>query len=118
MRTLWLKVWVWTKAVAAALLLIYLLIFVTKNSGKPVDFWIWFNVQPDTTVLVLALYAFVAGIVFLILAVTAFRTIRQIRELNERNRMERTEKHINELHAKAATLREKPMPGDEAPPPA
>jgi uncharacterized integral membrane protein len=117
MRTLWLKIWVWTKAIVAGLLVIYLMVFAAKNSGKPVEFWVWYNVHPEESVLVLSLYAFLGGIVFAVVSVTAFRTIRQVQELSRRNRMERTEKHIAELHAKAASLHAKPAPSEEPLPP-
>ena len=61
MRTTWLKVWVWIKVWAAALLLIYLLVFVYRNSQQKVTFWVWWNTEPTTSSLLLAVFSFVAG---------------------------------------------------------
>ena len=114
MRTLWLKVWVWTKAVVALLLLVYVLFFVAENSGEPVEFWVWHNVKPKETVLVLVLYSFAAGIVFTLIAMTALRTYKQVQELRQRTKQERNEKLLSDMHAKAASLRAKPAPGEQA----
>jgi uncharacterized integral membrane protein len=116
MRTTWLKVWIWIKVWTAALLLIYLLVFVYKNSKQEVTFWVWWNTEPRTTALLLAFFSFVAGGLSFWVMRTAFQTIRQVKELQQRNRQERTEKQIAEMHAKAATLQTKPSPSEELPP--
>jgi hypothetical protein len=117
MRTTWLKVWVWMKVWAAALLLIYLLVFVYRNSQQKVTFWVWWNTEPTTSSLLLAVFSFVAGGSSFLVLRTAFRTIRQVKELQQRNQLERKQREIDEMHAKAASLHAKPMPGDQALPP-
>lgn len=121
MGNFWLKVWVWTKVTLVGLLLLYLLAFIFQNSQKPVQPWFWFGVQPSTNVLLLALYAFLAGVLTTVLLRTTFATLRQFRELRERQRSDRLEREVSDMKAKAAMVRTKGAPDvsnvpDEAPP--
>jgi uncharacterized integral membrane protein len=61
MGNLWLKIKVWTKVTAAALLTIYLAFFVFKNGGRTATFWWWFYRDYETSLLFLVLIAFCAG---------------------------------------------------------
>ena len=108
MNNVWLKVKVWTKAAIFGLVLVYVIVFVANNSAERVKVWFWLNVMPETTVLLLVLYAFLAGVLVTILARTLARTFRQFRELQERQRADRLERELGEMKSKAAMLRAKP----------
>jgi hypothetical protein len=104
MSSLWLKFRIWTKVAAFVFLLIYGLVFVSKNSERKVQPWFWFGAEPDTRVLTLVTGAFLAGVIAAILVSTTFRTIRQIRELRGRTRAEKMERQVAEMQAKAGRL--------------
>jgi hypothetical protein len=80
-------------------------VFVYQNSSKPVKPWFWFGREPDTSVLVLVVCAFLLGVVGTILFRTTIKTLRQIRSLRERTRAERLEREMAEMRTKAARLR-------------
>lgn len=107
MGNFWLKVWVWTKVTLVCLLLLYLLAFIFQNSQKAVEPWFWYNVTPKTNVLLLALYAFLAGVLTTIMLRTTSVTLRQLRELRERQRADRLEREVIEMKAKASMVRTK-----------
>ena len=113
MQNLWLKIKVWTKVTIAAVIVLYVLIFVFQNSGKPVKFWFWFNREYEGSLLSLVFFAFLIGGLVAILATTTIRTIRQIRELRARSRSERLEQEVADMKAKAARLQTRPI-GAEA----
>jgi uncharacterized integral membrane protein len=115
MGNLWLKIKIWTKISLAALLLIYVLLFVAKNSNRQVQFWYWIGKNADTSVLLLALYAFVGGAVVTILVSTTFRTVRQVREMRNKGRTGRIERDLADMKAKAAMLRPKSSSVESAP---
>ena len=108
MGSLWLKIKIWTKITVAALLTIYVLIFVMKNGGRTAEFWYWFNREVETSLLFLVMYAFLVGVITTVLVGTALRTLRQIRELRSRNRSERLEAEIADMKTKAAMLQTRP----------
>ena len=112
MSNVFLKLKVWTKVVVFAALLVYVITFVAQNSSKPVQPWFWFKTEPETTLLVLVLAAFAAGIVCAILFRTTFATLRQIRDLRERNRATRMEREVDDMRTKAAMVRTRPGPED------
>jgi uncharacterized integral membrane protein len=114
---LWLKIKFWTKISFFGLLLIYILLFVYNNASNSVTFWFWIGKKPDTSVLLLVLYSFVAGVVVTILVSTTFKTLRQFRDLRHRGRTASLEREMADMRTKAAMLREKP-PGDSGSPPA
>lgn len=117
MANLWLKIRIWTKVVAAVLVLGYVIAFAVKNSEPQatVTFWYFFYVEPVTTsVLKLVLFAFASGAGVAVLSRAAFRTVGQVRELTARQAAERREREIEELKTKAGMLRAKPDP--DAPP--
>jgi len=113
MPNFWLKVKVWTKIVVLVFVLLYLLVFVAKNSGRPVEFWYWYNGVWPTSLLYFTFATFLAGVVVTILARTIYKTISQYRELRDRTAQERRDREFKELQAKAALL----QPRTPAPPP-
>ena len=116
MGSLWLKIKVWTKVVVFFALLLYAAVFIWQNSARPVQPWFWIGREPQTSVLILVLCAFLTGVVGTILTRTTFKTIRQIRQLAERSRAERLEREVEEMRTKAAMLRSRETPGVEARP--
>lgn len=111
MGNFWLKVRIWIKVALLALVLLYVLFFVYKNAKEPVKLWYWYNRQPQTTVLMLALCSFLAGVVGTLLVRTTYSTIRQVNELKDRQRAQRLDRAVADMHAKAAMLRSKPEGG-------
>jgi uncharacterized integral membrane protein len=114
MGNLWLKIKIWTKISIASVLLIYLLVFVAANSNRDVKFWYWIGRNADTSVLLLALYAFFGGMIVWILVSTTLKTVKQVREMRGKGRTDRLERELAEMRAKAAMLRPKP-PSTTAP---
>lgn len=108
MGTLWLKIKVWSKVAVVLALFAYGVLFVYQNSARPVKPWFWFGREPDTSVLVLVMCAFLLGVVGTVLFRTTIKTIRQIRNLRERTRTERLEREMEEMRTKAAMLRSRP----------
>ena len=117
MANLWLKIKVWTKIAIAFALFVYGAVFVYQNSARPVKPWFWFGREPDTSVLILVLCAFLLGVVGTVLFRTTIKTIRQLRNLRERTRAERAEREVAALRAKAAMLRSRAPadPGEGSP---
>jgi len=111
MGNLWLKIKIWTKVTVAALLALYVLIFVLKNGDRKADFWFWFGREYSGSLLSLVFFAFLIGGLIAILATTTFRTVRQIRELRARNRGMALERELADMKAKASMLKTKPVPG-------
>ena len=58
MGNLWLKIKVWTKITVAALITLYVLIFVLKNDAQKVKFWYWINREYEGSLLSLVFFAF------------------------------------------------------------
>ena len=113
MGTLWLKIKVWTKVLGFFALLLYAVLFIYKNSARPVQPWFWFGKEPQTSVLILGLCALLTGVVGTILTRTTFKTVRQIRELQSRTRSDRLTREVEEMKAKAAKLRSRPVPSGD-----
>jgi len=119
MGNLWLKIKVWTKVTIAALVAIYLLIFILKNGGERASFWWWFGRTYDGPLLYLVLFTFIIGAVISLLGLMMFRTVRQVKEIRSRGRSERLERDLADMKAKAAMLQTRPpMVGQEPLPPA
>src|SRR2546426_6768241 len=121
MGNLWLKIKIWTKVIAFALLTLAMLIFLIQNVNKPVTLWLWNEIQ--TTLLKVIFFTALISVLFTILLGTTFRTVRQIRELRARNRSTQLEREVADMKAKAAMLNVKPVAGaapasleDAAPP--
>jgi uncharacterized integral membrane protein len=108
---MWLKIKVWTKVVLFAVLAIYGLLFILFNKGSEVTFWYWFGHEPKMPALILALGAFISGIVVTILLRTTFKTIGQVRELQSRSRAQRLAREMEQMKTKAAMLRTRDAAG-------
>lgn len=118
MTNLWLRIKIWTKVALLAALFIYVILFTYKNAQQKVQFWYWFNHRPETTLLLLVVFAFLAGIVGAVLVRTSFRTVRQVQELQERTRAQRLDREMADMRNKASMLQTKPAaPAPEAPRP-
>ena len=111
MGNLWLKIKVWTKVLVFFALILYAILFIYQNSARPVQPWFWFGKEPQTSVLVLGLCAFLTGVVGTILTRTTFKTVRQIRQLKDRTRSDRLQREVEEMKMKAAKLRSRPAAG-------
>ena len=83
MGDLWLRIKVWTKVALFALLFVYVITFIFKNIEPRIILWVWYNRQIDLSVLLLALVAFVIGVLGTILSRTTFKTLRQVRQFND-----------------------------------
>ena len=105
MNTLWLKIKIWTKIAVLAIVTIYALFFIAKNS-EDVKVWYWFG-RPTLNMpaLLLIFLSILVGVIGALLARTTFKTIRQIRELRERSRIERLERLERDQKTKAAMLK-------------
>lgn len=113
MGNLWLKIKIWAKVLLLVAVLVYVIVFTYMNAKEPVKLWYWYNHQPQTTVLLLAVFAFLAGVVGTLLVRTTYSTIRQINELKDRQRTNRLDRTLADMQAKAAMLRSKPAGGAE-----
>ena len=102
---MWLKIKVWTKIVLFALLALYALIFLLKNTGRPVEFWYWFVPPLEVPMLVLVTFAFGLGVIGTLLIRGTFNTFRQVKELQARARADRLEREVSLMKSKAAMLR-------------
>src|SRR3954470_18407953 len=107
MGNLWLKIRVWTKVVAFSFILIYVLAFTYFNYAQKVKFWVWFSTEPNTSVLGLALVAFLVGVIGTILTRTTLKTISQIKQLRTRTRTDKMERQMAAMQAKAGRLQTK-----------
>jgi uncharacterized integral membrane protein len=107
---MWLKIKVWTKITLASLLAIYILVFVLKNTTQDVTFWWWINRTSNTSVFMLALFAFLSGAIGMILVRTTWKTYTQIRELQRRSRTQKMERDLADMKSKAAMLKTRDTP--------
>ena len=101
---MWLKIKIWTKTIVVGVLVLYGLIFILNNSGQSVRFWYWFRREYETSMLVLILLTFLAGVVGTLLVRTSITTVRQIRESRARSRTARLEREVEDMKSKAAML--------------
>src|SRR5947208_7434062 len=99
MGDLWLKIKFWAKVVLFGLLLIYVITFVAENSRIAVQPWIWVHKSPATTLLIVVLWAFIAGCIFTILVQTTLRTLWQMRQMRHRSRTDRLEREVADMKA-------------------
>ncbi len=100
MGNFWLKLKIWTKATALVLVLLYVLFFLYNNSSKPQKIWFFFGAEPETSLILLMLLTFLAGIVATLLTRTVLATFRQIKEYRNRSRAERTESELQQMKLK------------------
>jgi uncharacterized integral membrane protein len=108
---MWLKIKIWTKTIVVGALVLYALLFILNNSGQSVKFWYWFRREYETSMLVLILITFLAGVIGTLLVRTTLSTIRQIREARARARTDRLEREVADMKVKAAMLKTKSAPG-------
>jgi len=117
MGNLWLKIKVWTKVIAFALVLIYVVLFIINNSENQATLWFWFGRGKEVTTSVLKLVAitFFIGVLVAVLTRTTLRTIRQIQDLRGRQAAERRERELerqdrklSDMETKASMLRSRP----------
>lgn len=108
MGKLWLKFLIWSKVILFSLLLIYSLLFVAYNHNNLAKVWVWPTHELPSSTLMVALFAFLAGVIGTILVRTTFKTIRQIRDVQNRSRHEKLQREVEDMKAKASMLRPKP----------
>ena len=111
MGSLWLKIKVWTKVIVFFALLSYAALFIVMNSARQEKPWFWIGHDPDTSVLILVLCAFLTGVVGTILLRTTFKTLRQVRVMRDRTRSDRLQREVDEMRMKASKLRSRPAAG-------
>ncbi len=104
MSDLWIKIKFWIKTTLISVLVIYVGLFVFKNTGEKVNFW-YFPLQDSiqTSVLYLSASAFIAGVLAAVLVKTTLTTIKQFRLM----RAAKTQKDLAEMQTKAARLQTK-----------
>ena len=113
MGNLWLKIKVWTKIILFSALALYALLFIAMNGGQEVKLWIWYRTEPERSVLLYMLFAFLTGVIGTILVRTTFRTIGQVRELRARSRTDKAQRQQVEMQTKAGRLQTRPEPRAE-----
>jgi len=82
MSTLWPKIKIWTRIVLVALLLLYLIAFLAKNSGKTVNVWYWYNSHLQSSLLLFGFATFIVGFVAALLVTMTVRTVSHLRQLH------------------------------------
>ncbi len=99
----WMKIKVWTKIGFFSIIAIYILLFSIKNLGTKTELWLFFGEgwTIQSSVLLLALGAFVLGVVTMLLVRTIFRTMAQLREMKRK----RAEKEAIAIINRASKLR-------------
>ncbi len=87
---IWLKIRVWSKIVFFSIIAVYILVFSINNLGTKTQLWVFFGADwtLQSSVLLLALGAFVLGVIATLLTRTILRTLTQLREM-KRKRMEK-----------------------------
>jgi uncharacterized integral membrane protein len=100
MNDLWLKIKLWTKVIITGIAALFFLVFLFKNSGVPIQIWLW-NVY-QTTLLRLIFYVFVGGILTAFMAQTTVKTLYQFRTLRARAATARAEQQLADLKAQQA----------------
>ncbi len=117
MGNFWLKLKIWTKIVLFTAMVIYVLMFFYENHSLGAQVWVYPTKTLQSTVLFVASFSFLAGVLGTILVRTTARTIRQVRELKDRTRSSKLERAVQDMQTKAAMLRAKPAASADAPPP-
>lgn len=82
----WAKLRLWFKIACLSAVMLYLMIFVLKNTGedRQVTLWVWFNKLPTAPLLFVLPITFIAGAISMLLTRTVWRTLRQLREMKRR----------------------------------
>lgn len=116
MASLWLKTKIWTKTIVFSAAGLYGLLFVYNNSGQEVGFWYWFRKDPyKTSMLVLVVLTFLAGVVGTLIVKFSLSTVSQIKELRHQSRQAKIERDLADMKAKAAQLKTKIATGGTEP---
>ena len=100
MNDFWVKFKFWAKISIAALLALFVLIFVIRNANEPVR--IWLLRYYDTSVLWLLFLTFCFGALSTLLAKTTYNTFRQYNQMQERDRLARMEQHLHQMRGELA----------------
>jgi len=102
MSDLWIKIKFWLKTTLVSVVAIYTILFIYNNSGvsRQVTFWWWFKQEPQTSVFILAVISFLAGVMSTLLIRTTFTTLKQFRLL----KMAKAQRELAEMQTKAAKL--------------
>jgi lysylphosphatidylglycerol synthetase-like protein (DUF2156 family) len=108
MNDLWTRIKAWTKSIIFAAVVLYVVLFIYNNTGKPVSFWWWFKKSPETSVFVLSAIAFFAGVICTLLSGTVWRTWRQLSNAAKRGKQDKIERDLAEIKAKSAMLQTRP----------
>lgn len=107
MKQLLTTVWWWTRLVILALVGLYALALLWKNSSQRASIWYWpGSPAEETNIMVLALAAFVSGGLMWALA-SALLTLRRTRAARRKRSLELQRE---EMERKASMLRVKPAP--------
>ena len=75
MQNLWLKIKIWTKIALFSIVVIYLLMFVFKNSDQQLSIWLWFGHVIETSMLVLIPVVLLAGVIGTFVVSMAYRAV-------------------------------------------
>ncbi|GIW76692.1 MAG: hypothetical protein KatS3mg104_1755 [Phycisphaerae bacterium] len=99
----WMKIKIWTKIGVFSIIAVYIFLFSIKNLGTKTELWIFFGQgwTIESSVLLLAVGAFVCGIISTLMVRTILRTMSQLREMKRK----RAEKEAIAILNRAAKLR-------------
>jgi uncharacterized integral membrane protein len=97
------KIKIWTKIGVFSIIAVYIFLFSIKNLGTKTELWIFFGQgwTIESSVLLLAVGAFVCGIISTLMVRTILRTMSQLREMKRK----RAEKEAIAILNRAAKLR-------------
>jgi hypothetical protein len=114
--TFWAKLRLWFKIACLSAVVLYVLIFVLKNTGedRQVTLWVWFNKLPTAPLLFVLPITFLAGAISMLLTRTVWRTLRQLRDMKRR----KMEREAAAIITRATKLRVRELQARSAPPPA
>ena len=99
-----LKIRIWTKVILLSLAAIYTLLFLFLNSTEQVSVWLFWGVEPTTSLLVAILGAFLLGSLLTLLVRMVIKTVRQMGKAREMGRTKKLEGEIRDMRTKAAKL--------------
>lgn len=107
MNDLWIRFKFWAKTTLISVLVVYIIMFIYNNTGgdRQVRFWWWFGQEPQTSVFVLALVSFIAGVLVTMLVRTTFTTMKQFRLMKNA----KAQKELADMQIKASKLQTKPV---------
>jgi len=102
MSDIWIRIKFWIKTTLISVLAVYTCLFIYNNTGvsRQVTFWWWFHQEPQTSVFLLALISFIAGVFSTLLIRTTFTTMKQWRIM----KAAKAQRELAEMQTKAARL--------------